>query len=79
MAGTGFDTWFLNDRVAGVGDLLPLGFIGVLVLHEETGRDKQPQYWKTVKSRRVTDYAFIRDGTSLSGASYALILHLINF
>lgn len=28
-------TWFLDDTVTGVGDLLPLRFIWVLVLHEE--------------------------------------------
>lgn len=28
-------TWFLDDAVAGVGDLLSLGLVWVLVLHEE--------------------------------------------
>lgn len=27
-------TWFLNDSVAGSGDFLPLGFIGILIITE---------------------------------------------
>lgn len=72
-------TWFLNDGVTGVGNLLPLCFIWVLVLHEEAVRDKQPQHWKQFNHTASQATHLLEDGTSLSSASYALILHLINF
>lgn len=62
-------TWFLNDRVTGVGDFLSLGFIWVLVLHEEAVRDKQPEYWKRFNHIASQATHLSEDGTSLSSAT----------
>lgn len=48
-------TWFLDDRVTGVGYLLSLGLIWVLVLHEEAA--KRAPTLKTDPSSRITTWS----------------------